>query len=148
MKAQQDDQQVDDTPKDAPVQDATRELTGDDIFNADDIIVERVEVPEWGGHVFVRTLSAEQKEKYIESIRKITGRGKKQNVEIILQKSSAKLAVETLCRADGTLLYPNGSMSTIERLAAKSAKALSRVVDAAAKLNGLADDSEDEAGKD
>jgi hypothetical protein len=132
----------------AAAPDTSRALTGDDILNLNDVVVERVDVPEWGGHVFVRTLSAEAKEQYIESIRRITGRGKKQNVEIILEKSSAKLAAQTMCKEDGTLLWPNGSMATIDRLAARSAKALSRVVDAAAKLNGLADDSEEEAGKD
>jgi hypothetical protein len=126
----------------------SRALSGADIFEVNDTIVERVEVPEWGGHVFVRNLTGRQKEKYIESIREIKGRGKKQTVEVILEKSSAKLAAMVLCNEDGTLLFPDGSTEVVDRLADKSAKALSRVVDAGARLNGLADDSEEEAGKD
>jgi hypothetical protein len=140
---------VDEAPKVAPeAPTVERELTGSDILNVSDVSVERVDVPEWGGHTYVRTLEAEQKEKYIESIRKITGKGKKQSVEVVLEKSSAKLAALTMCKKDGTLLYPNGSTDVIDRLAKKNAKALSRVVEVAARLNGLNDEAEEEAGKD
>ena len=117
-------------------------LTRDDILNAEDIRIEVVQVPEWGGIVHIRTLTGLQREKYVESIRKVTGHGKKQSVEIVLQKSGAKLAAQTICDEKGKLLF---SEADIPALANKSSKALQRVIDASARLNGLDEEAEEEA---
>jgi hypothetical protein len=120
-------------------------LTRDDILNADDLRIEVVQVPEWGGIVYIRTLTGQQREKYVESIRKVTGQGKKQSVEIILQQSGAKLAAQTICEQGGKPLFTEAD---IPKLAAKSSKALQRVIDAAAKLNGIDEDAEEDAKND
>jgi hypothetical protein len=117
-------------------------LTRDDILTADDIRIEPVEVPEWGGRVYVRTLTGLQREKYVESIRKVTGHGKKQLVEINIQKSGAKLAAQTICDDKGKLLFTEAD---IPGLANKSSRALQRVIDASAELNGLDDEAEEDA---
>lgn len=104
-----------------------------------------VSVPEWGETVYVKAMTGLQKEKYVESIRKVTGAGKKQKVEMVLQQSGARLVVQTCCDEHGALLF---TAEDVEWLAQKSAIALQRVIDAASKLNGLGDDAEDDAKND
>lgn len=120
-----------------------KELTREEILNADDIVIsDPIPVPEWSGTVRVRTLENTQREKYVESIRKVVGQGKKQSVEIVLAESGAKLAAQTICDKDGKLLFTEAD---VKALGKKSARALQRVIDAAAKLNGLDDSAEEEA---
>lgn len=119
------------------------ELTADAILAAQDIAIEPVDVPEWGGRVYVRGLSGTAKERYLDSLRVVEGRGRKQNIKVNLVEAGAKLLVDTLCDKHGTLLF---TRFQIEALGKKSSKALQRCIDAASKLNGLADDSEEEAG--
>lgn len=121
-----------------------KELTAEDILNVKDITVERVEVPEWGGHIYVRAMSGITRERYVKNLRKIVGHGKNRTEEFIIEKSSAKLAMQTICDANGKLLFEN-KPEVIDQLAEKSSKALQRVVDAAARLNGLSDEAEAEA---
>jgi hypothetical protein len=120
-------------------------LGRDDILSADDIRIEQVDVPEWGGTVYIRTLTGLQRERYVESIRRTVGHGKKQSVEIVLQQSGAKLAAQTLCDESGKLLFTEAD---IPALARKSARALQRVIDASARLNGLDDEAENDAKND
>lgn len=122
-----------------------KSLTRDDILNADDLRIEVVQVPEWGGVVHIRTLTGLQREKYVESIRRVTGSGRKQSVEIILQQSGAKLAAQTICDERGNLLFKE---TDIPKLSAKSSRALQRVIDASARLNGLDEEAEADAKND
>lgn len=119
------------------------DLTAELILAAQDIVVKPVDVPEWGGRVYVRGLSGTAKERYLDSLRVIEGRGRKQNIKVNLIEAGAKLLVETLCDKQGTLLF---TRFQIDALGKKSSKALQRCIDAASELNGLADDSEDDAG--
>jgi hypothetical protein len=118
-----------------------RVLNAEDILQVSDIKVVPVDVPEWGGMVYVRAMTAIDREKYIESMRQTIGVGKDASVQVILRFGSAKLAALTLCNSEGVLLFDK-KPETIQALAQKSAKAMERVVDAAAKLNGLDDDEE------
>lgn len=122
-----------------------KELSAADILNFNDIVVTKVDVPEWGGYVFVRGMSGTQRERYLESLRDVKGKGKNQDIKIMLVESSAKLAQQTICDKDGNLLF---SSAQIKQLGEKSSKALQRVVDASAKLNGFDADAEEEAKND
>ena len=122
-----------------------KELSAADILSHNDIIISRVDVPEWGGFVHVRAMSGTQRERYLESIREVKGKGKNQDVKILLVESSAKLAQQTICDKDGNLLFTG---SQIKQLGEKSSKALQRVVDASAKLNGFDAEAEEEAKND
>jgi hypothetical protein len=122
-----------------------KELSAADILNFNDIVVTKVDVPEWGGYVYVRGMSGTQRERYLESLRDVKGKGKNQDIKILLVESSAKLAQQTICDKDGNLLF---SSAQIKQLGEKSSKALQRVVDASAKLNGFDADAEEEAKND
>jgi hypothetical protein len=106
------------------------------------LVVEPVSVPELGseleGTLFVKALRGEEREKYFESIRRIVGKGKNKDVEILTVGASRKLAAMTVCDKDGNSLAGDW-------LQELSAKGLARIVDAAGKLNGLGDEAEDDA---
>jgi hypothetical protein len=123
----------------------TKELSARDILDAQDIRIERVEVPEWGGHVYVRTIAGTDRERYIESIREVIRKGKKQEVNIILAESGAKLLQRTLCNQRGEQIF---SENDITALGQKSSRALQRCLDVAAAINGLNEDAADEAKND
>lgn len=129
------------------------ELTAAQIIAAADTTIEPVEVPEWAPEgkraiVYVRSMTMARKEKYIESLRKLVGHGRKATIQQILEGAGAKLAAETLCDKNGNLLFKERSAEQIAALGKKSSKALERVIAAAAKLNGLSDDEEDETKND
>ena len=110
-----------------------KNLTRDDILNADDIKTEKVEVPEWGGDVFIRTMSGAERDDFEGSLI----RGKKTNLANIRAKLCALVAVD----ADRKRLFSEKDISALGR---KSAKALDRVFSAAQKLNGISsEDVED-----
>ena len=129
---------------------AVAELTAADILGMADIEIEPVDVPEWPmggkpGRVYVRTLSGTNREKYLDSLRKVEGQGKKTTVKLTLEDAGPRLLTLTLCNSKGELLF---TAAQIALLGAKSAKALQRCIDAASKLNGLGEDAEESAKND
>lgn len=113
-------------------------LSRDEILKADDIKTEDVAVPEWGGAVRVRTLSGVERDEFEQTMLKARGPDTDANVRNI----RARLVCASMIDEEGKQLFP--AINDVERLGEKSAKALSRVYDAASKLSGLtADDVED-----
>jgi hypothetical protein len=113
------------------------------ILGSKDIKIEQVEVPEWDlpFPLYVKALTGREREEYFESIRRITGKGKNKDIDIITVESSAKLASRCMCLEDGTKIFTDAD---VPQLAEKSAKALERVVNVSARLNGLDDDAKDD----
>lgn len=108
-------------------------LTREQILGAADFKVEEVPVPEWGGSVFVRTLSAGERDRWELYLLE----GKREDVR-------ATLAARAACDAEGKLLF---EPADIKALSAKSAAALSRIFDAAIKLNKVSKDDVEELEK-
>ena len=145
---------VNEAPQMSVPERTTARLTRDElrqlVLASEDIKIIPVPTPEWpkvDGHIFVRTLSGTQRERYIESIRQTIGTGKKATIKVLIAESGAKLAVQTMCTEQGELLFDR-TPEDVAALGAKSAIALVRVVDASAKLNGLSDDAEEESKND
>lgn len=110
-----------------------KNLTRDEILKADDIKTEKVEVPEWGGDVFIRTMSGAERDDFESSLI----RGKKTNLSNI----RAKLCALVIIDDKGKKLFAEKDVFALGR---KSAKALDRVFVAAQKLNGISvEDVED-----
>lgn len=122
-----------------------KDITADDVRQSKDIVIEPVDVPEWGGRVYVRTLSGREKEKYLESVRKTIGKGRNATEKVILEESSAKLVAACTCDKTGRLIF---TVKDVPMLASKSSKALDRVVEKASQLNGLDDEAEEAAKND
>ena len=111
-------------------------LTKETILAADDLPSKEVSVPEWGGHVYVRTMMAVERDAFEISV--MNGDG------INRDNFRARLAVATVVDAKGGRLFDD---SDIGPLGNKSAAALDRIMGVAMKLNGLSkDDVEDMVG--
>lgn len=115
------------------------------ILAKNDLVTEKVHVPEWGGYVFVRNLPATDRERYLESLHVTVGKGKDARREVRVIEASAKLAALTICDKNGSRIF---SDADVRELGTKSSAALERCTDAAAKLNGLNDDAQAEAKND
>jgi hypothetical protein len=98
-------------------------LTKDQILAASDLKRELVEVPELNGSCYVRTMTAGERDRWeAEHAKNPTG-----NIR-------ARLAVATVCDEEGHLLF---TPADVEALGGKSALALDRIFDVAARLCGL-----------
>lgn len=108
-------------------------LTRDQILASADLEKQLVSVPEWGGDVFVRSLTGAERDKFESGM--IEQRGKSQSVN--LSNVRAKLAAMTICDEAGDRIF---SDMDVKMLAGKSALALNRVFEVARKLSGLAEE--------
>jgi len=101
-------------------------LTKDQILKAKDVKFVDVDVPEWGGVVFIKTLTGTERDAFEESIIR-DGKANLTNIR-------AKLCVRTIVNEKGERLFADNDIAV---LGAKSAKALDRIFAAAQKLNGI-----------
>ena len=115
-------------------------LTKDTILKAEDSKLQKIEVPEWGGHVFVRNMSGAERDDF-EAETYVT---KGKNVEFNRRNLRARMLVKTLCDESGTPMF---TTKDIDALGKKSAKALDRCFSTAQKLNGMTADDVDELTK-
>lgn len=106
-------------------------LNREQIFKAKDIKTETVPVPEWGGEVIVKGLSASQRDAYESGMFTVD---KNQNFHFNMDNNKAKLVQMTIVDEEGKPLFEKAD---IEMLGSKSASALNRVYDVAQELSGL-----------
>ena len=113
------------------------ELTKAKILQAEDLGCERVDIPEWGGHAYVRAFSGDERDAWEESIlgddRKVSAKGLR-----------ALFAVAVLCDGKGAPMFADADA---EALGKKSAAALDRIFDVGAKLNRLRPEDVEELAK-
>ncbi len=110
-------------------------LTKELILAADDLPRERVNVAQWGGDVFVRTMTGTDRDAFEASL--IGSDSRLENVR-------ARLVALTLCDESGTRLFDDGEIAALGR---KSARALDRVFSVAQRLNGIGTAEVDAAKK-
>ena len=103
-------------------------LTRDEILKAQDIDYEVVEVPEWGGEVRVRAMTAAERDAFEASILRQT----KSGVQVEMVNLRARLCAMTIVDEDGKRIF---SDSDVAELGKKSAAALQRVFDVAMRLS-------------
>jgi hypothetical protein len=101
-----------------------------DILNAKDAKLQSVEVPDWGGTLYLRVMSASERDAYEDEMYRIKGK----DVEVNRLNARARLLVRCLCDEQGTRLF---SDDDAKALGAKSAKVMGKLFDRASKLNGL-----------
>lgn len=93
------------------------------ILAADDLPREEVSIPQWGGTVFVRTMTGAERDA-LEAIHlKSPGRNFR-----------ARVAVATVCDEKGQLLFTEADLVP---LGTKSAAALDLILDVAMRLSGF-----------
>ena len=103
-------------------------LSKEEILSADDRAREEVDVPEWGGTVFVSSMSGADRDEFEQAIVDEDSR---------LENIRARLAALTITDDSGSRLF---SDSDIKELGKKSAKALDRVFNVAKTLNAIGAD--------
>ena len=108
--------------------------TREAILAAQDFVIEEVQAPEWGGSIFVRTLSGTENDAYRKAI---ATQGDDMQI-------AAHFIVATACDEKGALIFTEAD---VPALAKKSAKVLRRIFKAALKVNGIGKEAEEAAEK-
>jgi hypothetical protein len=104
-------------------------LNAQEILAVNDVKIEAVPVPEWGGSVLVRSLEGYERDQY-ETQWLNSRAGKK----VTLDNIRARLVAMSLCDAEGNRLFTDSQVKTLGK---KSAAALDRIFTVAQKLSGL-----------
>ena len=105
------------------------------ILAANDLPLECLAIPEWGGDVMVRTMTGADRDAFEASLSGKEGR---------MENVRARLVSLTLCDADGVRLFTDAEVAALGN---KSAKALDRVFTIAQRINGIGTDAVDTAKK-
>jgi len=108
-------------------------LSRDAILQAQDIEVVAVNVPEWGGHVFVRVMTGRERDAFEASI---TAGGKEKTNMVDFR---ARFAVMVICDEEGERLF---DAKDIDALTKKSAAALDRVFEVGKKINRIGEEEQ------
>lgn len=104
-------------------------LTRDEILGLEDRKPAKVAVPEWGTDVYVRPMSASERDALdMETFERREAK-KPSNFR-------SRLAVRVICREDGERLFNNDDADALGK---KSQIAIDRIVDAASRSNALTD---------
>ena len=115
-------------------------LSREEILAVDDIQIEQVPVPEWGGDVLVKGMTGSERDRFEAGVISFGGdKGKGEKID--MRDLRAKLCSKTICDEGGKLLF---SQSDVKELSKKSAIALHRVFKVAQRLSGLTDDDMEE----
>ena len=108
-------------------------LSRDEILGANDIPREVVEVPEWGGAVWVYGLTGAERDAFeAETIGE-----EKKNKRMNFQNLRARLCALAIRDEEGKRVF---SRNDVELLGCKSCAGLVRVYDVAQRLSGLTDE--------
>lgn len=126
---------------------AVKVLKRDEILAVKDYKRVLVDVPEWGGSVYVATLTGSGRdafEQYVMPSAKEQEESKKTGKKVVTKNFRAALLSRCLVDEEGTLLF---NESDIEALGQKSARAIERLVDVAQEINGLSKKDAEELEK-
>ena len=117
---------------------AKRFLTRQEILDVDDLKMEEVPVPEWGGHgavVMVRSLTRTERDRWEESVveRREQADGT-EKIKMVMQHMRTKLLAMCIVGEDGAPLF---SQADVAALGNKSAAPIVRIDTVARRLSGL-----------
>lgn len=116
-------------------------LNKDQIFAINDYKIERVDVPEWGGHVYVKVITAKQREVWENTV--VTG--SKEEGALTSCELRILLVLMSCCDEAGNLLF---TVNDFEALKAKSIVAFDRIYEASCKFNVVTRASIEDEKKD
>ena len=103
------------------------ELNREQILEADDLKTEEMEVPEWGGEIYIRTMTGTERDSFEQSI---LDSDRKANLKDI----RAKLCSLTIVDAQGRRLFTN---EDVQAIGGKSALVLDKIFAKSQALNGI-----------
>lgn len=108
------------------------------LLEEDDEIYVKAEFP--GGHIFVRSITANERDMWEQEVGKTRGRDKNANVRAFRASFVAFCAVHE----DGRRFYPDW-MRAVRKLGKRRASVIDPIYAVAAKLNGVREQDEQEA---
>jgi len=112
-------------------------LTRDQILASKDLEVEKVDVPQWQGFVFVRSLNGKERDAFEASC--LEKKGKTREVNMLNLR--AKLVSLACVNAEGVRLFTEADIAAIGE---KNAGALDTIFSVAQRLSGIGEkDKED-----
>lgn len=115
-------------------------LSREAILQAEDLPRETVHVPEWGGSVFVRAITGEERDTFEAGLIEIKGKDRRHN----FRNMRARLVALSVCDAEGQPVFTEKDVALLGR---KAAAALDRVFAVAQRLAGLREEDVEELGK-
>ena len=110
------------------------------ILAADDRKLTSVPCAEWGGDVYIRCMSGEERDIYEGECYQLKGK----NITFNRQNVRARLLVRCLCDESGKRLFADADA---KELGQKSGRVLDRLFDVAQKTNGLTKADVDDLSK-
>lgn len=120
-------------------------LSREQILEAQDMEKELVDVPEWGGPVYVRALTGAERDAFEDSMveMRVVRKGRKRETvpQMRYQNLRARLCALTICDEEGNRLFKD---EDVHALGKKSAAALDRVFEVAQRLSGLREEDVEE----
>ncbi len=119
-------------------------LDGAAVMEAKDLPTRRVDVPEWGGHVFVKTLSGVERDSYEQICENAQKQSPKRRKHMNVKGLKALLVVMATVDAEGTPLFKREDVPALNR---KSGKAIDRIFQVAAELSGLSEEDIEDLAK-
>ncbi len=116
-----------------------KQLSITDILNRDDVKIKKIDIPEWGGSVEIRSMTGEARDAYEESVFKRLDNGE---YERDLSNARAKLIASCVYGSDGTRMFKSDAQ--IKALGNKSAIVLDRLFTECQNLNAISQQDMDE----
>ena len=108
------------------------------ILQAEDLPTESVEVPEWDATVYVRSMSARDRDMFESQMMDLAEKGRR------MDNFRARLAVFCCVDESGKRIFKDGDIAA---LGEKSGRALDRVFEVASRLNKMTEDAIEEEKK-
>jgi hypothetical protein len=105
-------------------------LSHDQILTVNDIAIEILPVPEWGGEVYVKTISAAERGMIEARMIEMGSNGQPKNIKI--ENLTTFIAFLSICDETGKRIFTD--IKDIEQLGKKSAAAIDRVAEKAQSL--------------
>lgn len=112
-------------------------LNAKQILDFDDLMTEVVDVPEWNGSVTVREMRGFERDAWERTFVDAKGKSSAAN----MQNMRATLLVRCLVNEEGERLFTDKQADALGR---KGSRALSRLFDVAARLNGITKTDQEE----
>jgi len=109
-------------------------LSRDGILAAADIKTQEIDVPEWGGTVFIKGMSGAERDQFEASNRRSDGEQNLTNVR-------ARFLVRCIVNENGTRIFADQDAAALGK---KSSSALTRLWEAANEANGTSAEAQEE----
>ncbi len=107
-------------------------LNKQDILQVKDAVIELVEVPEWNGSVYVRSISAAERGLIEEGAAKF--KENKGKADSFARTYTVKMASLAICDENGVRLFEDKDIALLQQ---KNAAPISRIAEIASRLSGF-----------